>query len=340
MGTRVVIGSRGSRLALWQAEWARKALLRYRPDLRIDIEVIRTRGDRMLNAPFPEIGGKGVFTREIEEALLDGRVDLAVHSLKDLPTELPHGLEIGAVSPRTDVRDALLSQNGEGLDGLRQGARVGTGSLRRQAQLRHLRPDLALEGIRGNVDTRLKKLALEGLDAVVLAAAGLERLGWRDRVSEFLPPDRVLPAPGQGAMAVEVRCGDRRVMGLVARVEDGTARRMVTAERTMLRVLGGGAGCRSAPGHGWRGDVWWPRAWWPCPMGAGWCGGAPPERLTGQRRSGRGLRMRCWRREQGRFWRGSAHRIWPSLFKLLWCLSREPRTHFNCESIWPKGRST
>ena len=254
MDTRVVIGSRGSRLALWQAEWARKALLRYRPDLRIEIEVIRTRGDRILNAPFSDlparaasrtqagIGGKGVFTKEIEEALLDGRIDLAVHSLKDLPTELPKGLEIGAVSPRADVRDALLSQNGEGLDGLKQGARVGTGSLRRQAQLRHLRPDLVLEGIRGNVDTRLKKLALEGLDAVVLAAAGLERLGWRDRVSEFLSPDRVLPAPGQGAMAVEVRCGDERVMGLVAGVEDGTARRMVTAERAMLRVLGGG--CR------------------------------------------------------------------------------------------------
>ncbi len=238
----VVIGSRGSRLALWQAAWARETLLASRPDLQIEVEVIKTKGDRILDAPFSEIGGKGVFTKEIEDALLEGRIDLAVHSLKDLPTELPDGLEIGAVSPRADVRDALVSRNGEGLDGLPEGARIGTSSLRRQAQLRHLRPDLAPEGIRGNVDTRLRKLETEGLDGVVLAAAGLERLGWSDRVAEFLAADRMVPAPGQGVMAVQVRCGDDRIKDMVSGLEDGAARCAVTAERAMLRVLGGG--CR------------------------------------------------------------------------------------------------
>lgn len=242
MAVGLVIGSRGSRLALWQAEWACRELTSLQPDLDVRIEVIRTRGDRIQNAPFSQIGGKGVFTKEIEEALLDGRVDLAVHSLKDLPTDLPDGLEIGAVSPRARVEDALVSRNGETFDDLPDAARVGTSSLRRQAQLAHLRGDLRLEGIRGNVETRLSKLDTEGLDTVVLAAAGLERLGLADRISEYLPAERVLPAPGQGAMAIEVRQNDGHVGGLMARLDDRSTRCAVTAERAVLSSLGGG--CR------------------------------------------------------------------------------------------------
>ena len=212
------------------------------PELDVRIEVIHTRGDRILNAPFSQIGGKGVFTKEIEEALLGGRIDLAVHSLKDLPTDLPDGLSIGAVSPRAPVEDALVSRNGEVFDDLPGGARVGTSSLRRQAQLAHLRGDLRLDGIRGNVETRLGKLDTEGLDAVVLAAAGLERLGLADRISEYLPAGRVVPAPGQGAMAIEVRRDDAAVGALMGRLDDCTTRRAVTAERAVLSSLGGG--CR------------------------------------------------------------------------------------------------
>ena len=240
MDARIVIGSRGSRLALWQANWARDTLLAHRPGLEVEILVVRTRGDRILDVPFARIEGKGLFTTEIEERLLDGRIDLAVHSLKDLPTEIPEGLALGAVSRRADVRDALVSRQGKGLAGLRRGARVGTSSLRRQAQLRHIRPDLMTVDIRGNVDTRLKKLDEEGLDAVVLAAAGLERLGWGGRISEYLPADQVLPAPGQGALAIEVRAGDARVGEAVSDLDDEATRCSVTAERAMLQGLGGG----------------------------------------------------------------------------------------------------
>ncbi len=242
MASGLVIGSRGSPLALWQAEWARRELLALQPGLGVRIEVIRTRGDRIQNAPFSQIGGKGVFTKEIEEALLSGQIDLAVHSLKDLPTDLPDGLTIGAVGPRAPVEDALVSRNGEALDDLPNAARVGTSSLRRQAQLSHLRGDLRLEGIRGNVETRLGKLDSEDLDAVVLAAAGLERLGLADRISESLPAARFLPAPGQGAMAIEVRRDDGDVGALMVRLDDRSTRRAVTAERAVLSSLGGG--CR------------------------------------------------------------------------------------------------
>ncbi len=240
MAKHLVIGSRGSRLALWQAEWARKGLLERRSDLTVEIQVIRTKGDRISNAPFSAIGGKGVFTKEIDEALLDGGVDLAVHSLKDLPTELPEGLEIGAVSSRADVRDALVSRKGENLTELKEGARVGTSSLRRQAQLLNIRPDLRIEGVRGNVERRIDSLEAKDLDAVVLAAAGLERLGLRDRISEYLAADRILPAPGQGAMAVTVRSRESGVEEIVSDLEDKASRRAVTAERSMLRALEGG----------------------------------------------------------------------------------------------------
>ena len=234
------IGSRGSPLALWQAEWARSALQGAILGLEVDIEVIHTKGDRVLNAPFSQIGGKGVFIKEIEDALLDRRIDLAVHSLKDLPTELPEGLEIGAISEREDVRDALVTPTGVDLESIRDGARVGTSSLRRRAQIQYNRPDLVFEELRGNVQTRLSKMDSEGMDAVVLAAAGLIRLGLEDRISELLDPEFIIPAPGQGALAIEVRSGDRDVQDAVSYINDDETRQCVVAERTVLEVLGGG----------------------------------------------------------------------------------------------------
>lgn len=236
---RVSIGTRGSPLALWQANWARAALLdRYR-HLTVDIEVIQTRGDRLAEVPLAQIGGKEVWTKEIETALLNGRIDLAVHSLKDLPTRLPDGLVLGAVSVREDVRDALV---GRLFEALPEGARIGTSSLRRQAQLLHLRPDLQIEAIRGNVETRLKKFETEGYDAVVLAAAGLNRLGLEGCVAEFLDADRCLPAPGQGALGIEIRAGDGRMAEYVLALNHVPTLQAVTAERAMLAALGGG--CR------------------------------------------------------------------------------------------------
>ena len=237
---KLTIGSRGSPLALWQAEWAREALTTALPGLDAAIEVIHTRGDRILNAPFSQLGGKGVFTKEIEDALLDGRIDLAVHSLKDLPTELPPGLEIGAICEREDVRDALVTRGGSDLESLREGARIGTSSLRRRAQLQYARPDLVLEELRGNVQTRLSKMDSEAMDAVVLAAAGLIRLNLEDRITELLDPQRIIPAPGQGALAIEVRTGDDTVGAVVDHLDDSETRCCVEAERTVLEVLGGG----------------------------------------------------------------------------------------------------
>ncbi|MDE2999305.1 MAG: hydroxymethylbilane synthase [Gemmatimonadota bacterium] len=240
MLTRIVIGSRGSPLALWQAEWARKTLLDANPGLDVHIEVIRTRGDRELGEPVARLGGKLVFTREIEEALLDGRIDLAVHSLKDMPTRLPGGLRLAATSRRLDVRDALVSGTGHKLENLPDGAVVGTGSLRRRAQLLHVRPDLTVAGIRGNVDTRLRKLDAGEIEAVVLAAAGLRRLGLAGRVSEFLPAERFLPAPGQGALGIEIRQEDDRVSRAVRCLHDRSTHSAVSAERAMLDELSGG----------------------------------------------------------------------------------------------------
>lgn len=240
MLTHIVIGSRGSPLALWQADWARTTLLDANPGLEVHIEVIRTRGDREPGVPVARIGGKQVFTREIEEALLDGRIDLAVHSLKDMPTRLPGGLRLAATSRRWDVRDALISCAGHKLDRLPDGAVVGTGSLRRQAQLRHIRPDLRVTGIRGNVDTRLRKLDAGEVEAVVLAAAGLCRLGLAGRVSDFFPADRFLPAPGQGALGIEIRQDDDGVARAARCLHDRSTHSAVSAERAMLDELAGG----------------------------------------------------------------------------------------------------
>lgn len=201
----VVIGTRGSQLALWQANHVADRLRSAFPGLAVTLETIKTTGDKILDVPLAQVGGKALFVKEIEEALLERRVDLAVHSMKDVPTELPAGLDIVAITEREDPSDVLISRTGAQFTDLPVRARVGTSSLRRQAQLLHHRPDLTIVPLRGNLDTRLRKLDSEGLDAIVLAAAGVKRLGWTHRITEFLSPDVCLPAIGQGALGIEVR---------------------------------------------------------------------------------------------------------------------------------------
>ena|SRR5689334_3811381 len=230
----LVIGSRGSQLALWQAKWIGARLAERGQETRI--EIIKTTGDKITDVPLAKVGTKGLFTKEIEEALLDGRIDLAVHSLKDLPTEVPAGLSIAAIPPREDARDALV---GALLDELPAGVKVGTSSLRRAAQLRAVRPDLAIESVRGNLDTRLRKLDEGRYHAIVLAAAGLTRLGWADRIAEILEPDVMCPAVGQGALAIETRT-DGAAREICAALDHGETRAAVTAERAVLASLGGG----------------------------------------------------------------------------------------------------
>ncbi len=237
---RLTFATRPSALARWQTQWVIRALEAAHPDLTCQEEVIVTHGDRVLNKPLPEIGGKGLFTQELEAALLAGRVDAAVHSLKDLPTEMPPGLTVGAVPRRAEARDALVSAQGYTLETLPQAAVVGTSSLRRAAQLLAVRPDLQIRPLRGNVDTRVRK-ALEGqYDAIVLAGAGLTRLGLTAHVSQWLPLDVMLPAPGQGALAVQCRADDADTLGLLAALDDAATRAAVDAERAFLEALGGG----------------------------------------------------------------------------------------------------
>jgi len=240
LSRRLIIGTRGSRLALWQAEWAKATLQDHLSDVEVDLKVIRTSGDQDQTTPLGQLGGRGVFTKEIERALLAGEVDVAVHSLKDLPTDLPEGLALGAVSPREDCRDALIARAASSFAALPQGARVGTGSLRRRALLLHVRPDLRMQDLRGNLDTRLRKLKAEGLDAIVLAVAGLSRMGWADRITERLPFSVCLPDAGQGAIGIEVRADDAEALRAVSVLNDADTRRSVTAERALLKALGGG----------------------------------------------------------------------------------------------------
>ncbi len=236
----ILFATRPSALARWQTQWVARALESAHPGLACREEVITTRGDRLLDMPLPEIGGKGLFTQELEAALLSGRVDAAVHSLKDLPTEMPAGLAVGAMPRRAEVRDALVSARGYTLETLPQGAVVGTSSLRRAAQLLAVRPDLQIRPLRGNVDTRVRK-ALEGqYDAVVLAGAGLVRLGLTEHISQWLPLEVMLPAPGQGALAVQCRADDEATLSLLAAIDDPATRAAVEAERAFLSALGGG----------------------------------------------------------------------------------------------------
>jgi hydroxymethylbilane synthase len=230
----LVIGSRGSQLALWQANWIAARLAERGQETRI--EIIKTTGDKITDVPLAKVGTKGLFTKEIEEALLDGRIDLAVHSLKDLPTEMHAGLTITAIPEREDPRDALV---GVTLKNLTAGAKIGTSSLRRAAQLRVIRKDLRIESVRGNLDTRVRKLDEGQYEAIVLASAGLTRLGWAHRIVEILSPEVMCPAVGQGALAVETRT-DGVACDICGALDDATTRAAVTAERAVLASLGGG----------------------------------------------------------------------------------------------------
>ncbi len=236
----VVIGTRGSALALWQARWVQGELERLHPGLSFSLEIIKTTGDKILDVPLAQVGGKGLFVKEIEEALLEGRIDLAVHSMKDVPAVLPEGVFIAVVPRREDPRDVLVSRDGAGFRDLRQGARIGTSSLRRISQLRHQRTDLEIVPLRGNIDTRLRKVGEGELDAVVLAAAGIRRMGWEDRITEYLSLDVSLPAVGQGALGIECRIGDARVLDLLHPLDDPETHLCVTAERAFLSRLEGG----------------------------------------------------------------------------------------------------
>ncbi len=243
---KITIGTRKSKLALVQTHWVRDTLLAAHPGLEIAIEHITTKGDAILDRPLSAIGDKGLFVTEIEDALRAGRVDLAVHSAKDLPSVLPADMTIAAYPRRADPRDVLVARAGKTLADLSQGARVGTGSPRRACQLRHLRPDLELLDIRGNVDTRLRKLDEGQYEAIVLAAAGLERLDLLDRVTQFFDQAQMLPAVSQGTLGVEIRLGDTRTAELLQVLDDHAARITATAEKAFLAHIGGG--CQVAVG--------------------------------------------------------------------------------------------
>ncbi len=249
-GGRVRVGTRGSKLALIQAESLTRELEKSDPALACDLVVIKTRGDRILDSPLSNIAGKGLFITELEEALLSREIDLAVHSLKDLPTELPEDLELGAVLKREDARDALVSESGKILDDISPGEAIGTSSLRRKAQLLHYHPYYRIVDIRGNIDTRLKKLENGACDALVLAASGLKRAGYAHRITEYLDPELVVPAPCQGVIGVEIRRDDEEVKNMMQAVNHEATMRVARGERAFLGVLEGGCqvpiGCSSS----------------------------------------------------------------------------------------------
>ena len=255
------LGTRGSQLALWQANWVKGEIERKNPGLGVEIVKIKTTGDKILDVPLAKVGGKGLFVKEIEEALLSERIDLAVHSMKDVPTDLPKGLHLAAITEREDPRDAFIGRKQEAgskkpevenngkscllpltscLLNLPQGANVGTSSLRRSSQLLSLRPDLKISQLRGNLNTRLKKLDDGGFDAIILAAAGVKRLGWSDRITEYIPPEISLPAIGQGALGIETRTDDKETNALIAFFDHSPTSISVRAERAFLRRLEGG----------------------------------------------------------------------------------------------------
>ena len=237
---KLIFVTRPSALARWQTQWVISGLQKAHPGLVCEVKVITTRGDKILDKPLPEIGGKGLFTQELERELLSGEVHCAVHSLKDLPVENPEGLAVGCIPVRTEVRDVLISKYGYTLETLPPASVVGTSSLRRAAQILSARPDVITASLRGNVDTRLRK-ALDGqYDAIILAGAGLTRLGLASHVTQWLPLDVMLPAPGQGALAVQCRADDEKTLSLLSALEDAPTRAAVTAERQFLLGLGGG----------------------------------------------------------------------------------------------------
>ena len=237
---KIKIGSRGSPLALWQANWIKDQLESRNPDIPVEIVIIKTSGDKILDVPLAKIGGKGLFVKELEEALLRKDVDFAVHSMKDMPIKFPFALCIASVTKRENPFDALISRNNIMLNDLPKGAKIGTGSLRRASQLLHYRPDLNLIPLRGNVETRIKKLETEGLDAIILATAGLIRLGWGDKISEIISPKILLPAMGQGAVGIEARKHDVDNQILLADMDDENTHLALDAERAVVTQLEGG----------------------------------------------------------------------------------------------------
>jgi uroporphyrinogen III methyltransferase/synthase len=240
MKKHIKIGTRGSKLALWQANWVKSAIENSREDISAELVIIKTKGDKILDVPLAKVGGKGLFVKEIEESLLEGRVDIAVHSMKDMPAEIPQGLCIGAIPERENPKDVLISKSGKTFSELPRGARIGTSSLRRGAQLLHKRPDINILPLRGNLDTRLKKLETENLDAIVLAAAGVKRMNLEHRITEYLDEDIMVPAVGQGALCIEIRENDPKIGTLISRLNHQDTRFVVMGERAFLNRLEGG----------------------------------------------------------------------------------------------------
>ncbi|MEJ2727057.1 MAG: hydroxymethylbilane synthase [Deltaproteobacteria bacterium] len=249
MNNPIKIGTRGSKLARWQANWVKSALENKFPSTPVELIVIKTQGDKILDVPLAKVGGKGLFVKEIEAALLARRIDIAVHSMKDMPADIPQGLCIGAIPERENPLDVFISRNGAGFRELAAGSVIATSSLRRGAQLKHTRPDIVIRSIRGNLDTRLKKLESEDFDALVLAAAGVKRLNLEHKISEYLDRAIMLPAIGQGALCIETRKDDPIVGPLVASLDHASTRAVVAAERAFLNRLEGGCQVPIA-GHG------------------------------------------------------------------------------------------
>jgi len=249
MNDPVKIGTRGSKLALWQAGWVKSILEKKFPPIQIELILIKTQGDKILDVPLAKVGGKGLFVKEIEQALLARRIDIAVHSMKDMPADIPQGLCIGAIPARENPLDVFISRNGARFNEMAAGSVIGTSSLRRSAQLRHARPEMVVQPLRGNLDTRLKKLESENFDALVLAAAGVKRLNLEHRITEYLDPELMLPAIGQGALCIEIRKDDPTVGPLVAALDHAPTRAAIAGERAFLNRLEGGCQVPIA-GHG------------------------------------------------------------------------------------------
>ncbi len=240
MRKQIRIGTRGSALALWQAEWVKSELEKKYPGTAVSLTKIKTTGDKILDVPLAKVGGKGLFVKEIEEAMLANEIDIAVHSMKDVPTFFPDGLHLSCITKREDPRDALFSRNKIAFKDLPQGANIGTSSLRRQAQLMNIRPDFVIHQLRGNVDTRLRKLKEGQYDAIILAAAGVKRLGLAENITELIAPEISLPAIGQGALGIECRVDDRELNDMITFFNHADTRVAVTGERALLRRLEGG----------------------------------------------------------------------------------------------------
>jgi hydroxymethylbilane synthase len=240
MNASIKIGTRGSKLALWQANWVKSALNEKFPQHTIELVTIKTQGDKILDVPLAQVGGKGLFVKEIEQNLLNRRVDIAVHSMKDMPVDIPEGLHIGAIPQREIPTDVLISKKELRFSELKSGSVIGTSSLRRAAQLRHARADIVIRGLRGNLDTRLRKLESENLDAIVVAAAGVKRLNLENRITEYLNEDLMLPAVGQGALCIEIRENDPQIEEMTTALDHFQTRAIVEGERAFLNRLEGG----------------------------------------------------------------------------------------------------